>query len=98
MRMLRWVCGGTKKGKIRHEQVRGSVKVAPMTKITEKRLKWYGHDKRRDKGHVLRRMFDQYQGRDREEDRKPGGKTRVKEIWKVRGKGGRRTGQDKVEE
>ena len=27
----------------------------------------------------------QYQERDGEEDRKPGGKTRVKEIWKVWG-------------
>ena len=27
-------------------------------KITEKRLKWYGHVKRRGEGHVLRRMLD----------------------------------------
>ena len=34
--------------------------MAPVTKkITEKRLKWYyGHVKRRDEGHVLRRMLD----------------------------------------
>ena len=30
----------------------------------------------------------QNQERDREEDRKPGGKTRVKELWKVWAKGG----------
>ena len=42
--MLRWMCGVTKKDRIRYEHVRGSVKVAPVTKkITEKRLKWYGH-------------------------------------------------------
>ena len=35
--------------------------------------------------------------RDGEEDRKPGGKTRAKLIWKLWVKGGR-TGQDKVEE
>ena len=59
MRMLRSMCGVTKKDKIRNEHVRGSVKVSPMTKkIREKRLKWYGHDKRRDKGHVLRSVFD----------------------------------------
>ena len=39
--------------------LRGSVKVAPMTsKITEERLKWYGHVKRRDEGHELRRMLE----------------------------------------
>ena len=37
----------------------GSVKVAPVTRnITEKRLKWYGHVKRSDEGHVLRIMVD----------------------------------------
>ena len=39
----------------------------------------------------------QYQERDGEEDRKPAGKTRVKEMSKVV-KGGGCTGQDKVEE
>ena len=59
MRLLRWMNGVTKKDKIRNEHVRGSVKVAPVTKeITEKRLKWYGHVKRRSEGQVLRRMLD----------------------------------------
>ena len=59
MRMLMWMCGVTKTDTIRNEHVRGSVKVAPATKkITEKRLKWYGHDKRGDEGHVPRRMLD----------------------------------------
>ena len=52
------MCGVTKKDKNRNEHVRGSVKVAPVTKKTiRKRLKGYG--------------------------KKPGGKTRVKEVWKV---------------
>ena len=53
--------GVMKKDTIRNEHVRGSVKVAPGTKkITEERLKWHGHVKRRDEGHVLslRRMID----------------------------------------
>ena len=59
MRMLRWMCGVTKKDKIRNEHVRGSVKVSTVKKkITEKRLKWYGVVKRRDEGFVLRRMLD----------------------------------------
>ena len=41
-------------------------------------IKWYGHVKRRDEGHVLRRMLNApepaYQEREGEEDRKPGGK------------------------
>ena len=46
MRMLRWMCGVTKKDKIRFEHVRGSVKVAPVTKkLTEKRVTRYGHVK-----------------------------------------------------
>ena len=32
MRMLRWMCGVTKKSKTRNEHVRGSVKVAQVTK------------------------------------------------------------------
>ena len=40
-RMLRWMFGVMKKCKVRNEHVRGSVKVAPVTKkITEKMLKW----------------------------------------------------------
>ena len=42
------MCRVTKKDKIRNEHVRRSVKLAPVTQvITEKRLKWYGHIKRR---------------------------------------------------
>ena len=86
MRMLRGMCAVAKKDKIRNEHVRGSVKVAPVTtKITEKRLKWYRHVKRRDEGHVIRRMLDapvpgKMRGRQ---------KTRWKDlqnkIWKVWG-------------
>ena len=43
MRILRWMCGVRKRDKIRNEHVRGSVKVASVTKkITDKRLKRYG--------------------------------------------------------
>ena len=45
--------------KIKSEHVRGSVKVAPViNKITEKRIKCNGQDKRRDEGHTQRRMLD----------------------------------------
>ena len=49
MRMLRWMCAVTKKDKIRNEHVKGSVKVAPVTrKITEKRLFKSGADMLRE--------------------------------------------------
>ena len=57
MRMLslRWMCGVTKKDKIRNDRERIS-KVEPVTKqITEKQLKWNGHVTRR---HVLSRFLD----------------------------------------
>ena len=48
---------------------------------------------------MLRRMLDEpVPGKRRRGRQKPGGKTRVKEIGKVGAIGGRRTGQDKVEE
>ena len=46
--MLRWMCGVAKKAKIRNEHARGSVKMASVAKkIMEKRLKWFGHVRRR---------------------------------------------------
>ena len=52
----RWTCGGTKTDNIRNERVRGSIKVASMAKkIREKRLEC-NTVRRREEGHVLRRM------------------------------------------
>ena len=43
MRMLRWMCGVTRKDKIRIEHIRGTTRVAQASKkITERRLNWYG--------------------------------------------------------
>ena len=40
--LLRWMCGVTRKDKIRNKHIRGTTKVVQASrKITERRLKWY---------------------------------------------------------
>ena len=59
MRMLRWMCGVTRRDKIRNEHIRGTTRVVQASKkITEKRLKWYGHVRRMKEEHIVRRMLD----------------------------------------
>ena len=42
MRMLRWMCGKTRQGKIRNETIRERVGVAPIVeKMVENRLRWW---------------------------------------------------------
>ena len=55
MRMLRWMCGVTRRDKIRNEHNRGTTRVVQASKkITEKRPKWYGHVRRMKEEHMLR--------------------------------------------
>ena len=56
MRMLRWMCGKTKKDKIRNEHIRRNVGVVPLAlKLRENRLRWYGHVNRRSSSAPVRR-------------------------------------------
>ena len=58
MRMRRWMCGVTRKDKIRNEHILGTTRVAQASKkITERRLNWYGHVMRRDGEHILRKVL-----------------------------------------
>ena len=48
MRMLRWICGHTRKNRVRNEDVRDKVGVAPIEeKLIQHRLRWFGHLQRR---------------------------------------------------
>ena len=58
MRMLRWMCGVTRKDKIRNKHIRGTTKVVQASrKITERRLEWYGHVVRMEEDHVVRTVM-----------------------------------------
>ena len=48
MRMLRWMCGHTRKDRIRNEVIRDRLGVAPIDeKLVQHRLRWFGHIQRR---------------------------------------------------
>ncbi|KAJ1698835.1 hypothetical protein LUZ63_007347 [Rhynchospora breviuscula] len=48
MRMLRWICGHTRRDRIKNDDIRDIVRVAPIDeKLTQHRLRWFGHIQRR---------------------------------------------------
>ena len=56
MKMLRWMCWHTRMDKIRNEDIREKVGVAPMEdKMREVRLRWFGHIQRRSTDAPVRR-------------------------------------------
>ena len=66
---------------IRNEHIRGTTRLVQASKkITEKRLKRYGHVRKMKEGHVVRRMLDVdiYQGKEEEGGQTYGGKMRVR--------------------
>ncbi|KAK9166421.1 hypothetical protein Scep_001612 [Stephania cephalantha] len=57
MRMLRWMCGKTRKDRIRNIKIQRQVGVAPIdTKIREGRLRWFGHLQRRPTNAPTRKL------------------------------------------
>ena len=59
MKILRWAGGVTKADRVKNVHIRGSFKVAPIhEKITENRLRWYGHVMRLPQENMITRAID----------------------------------------
>ena len=59
MRMLRWMCGVTKRDRIRNNLIRGTVKVTEVSKkLQERRLQWFGHVMRRGDDFPCKRVMN----------------------------------------
>lgn len=58
MRMLRLMCGVTRRDRIRNTQVRGSLGVEDIGVVMRRsRLRWYGHVVRKEEGDVVARVW-----------------------------------------
>ena len=59
MRMLRWIHGFSLMDHIRNEEIMKAATVQPITThLMQKRLRWYGHVRRRDDSHMTRTVLD----------------------------------------
>jgi hypothetical protein len=48
MRMLHWICGHTRMDRVRNDDIRDRLGVAPIEeKLVQYRLRWFGHVQRR---------------------------------------------------
>jgi hypothetical protein len=48
MRMLRWICGQTRRDRVRNDDIRERLGVAPLEeKLMQHRLRWFEHMQRR---------------------------------------------------
>ena len=48
MRMLRWICGHTRMDRVRNDDIRDRLGVAPIEeKLVQHWLRWFGHEQMR---------------------------------------------------
>jgi hypothetical protein len=48
MRMLRWICGHTRRDRVQNDDIRERLGVTPVEeKLVQRRLRWFGHMQRR---------------------------------------------------
>ena len=68
--MLRWSCGHTRRDRIRNDDIRDRLGVAPIEeKIVQHRLRWFGHLQRRPpeapvRTGIIRRIENTRRGRE----------------------------------
>jgi hypothetical protein len=71
MRMLRWICGNTRRDRVRNDDIRERLGVAPVEeKLVQHRLRWFGHIQQRHvealvHNGVIRRNGNEKRGRGR---------------------------------
>ena len=59
MRMLLWIQGVSLREHNRNEEIREAATVQLITThLMQKRLRWYGHVRRRDESHITRTVLD----------------------------------------
>jgi hypothetical protein len=69
MRMLRWICGHTRRDRIWNDDIRERLGVAPVEeKLVQHRLRWFGHMQQRPveapiRNEVIRRIGNNKRGR-----------------------------------
>jgi hypothetical protein len=71
MRMLRWICGNTRRDRVRNNDIRKGLGVAPVEeKLVQHRLRWFCHIQRRPaeaplRYRVIRRTDNEKRDRER---------------------------------
>jgi hypothetical protein len=71
MRMLRWICGNTRRDRVRNDDICERLGVAPVEeKLVQHRLRWFRHIQRRPaeapvRSGVIRRSDNEKRGRGR---------------------------------